>query len=92
MVAPAEVFPPGEFIRDELKSRGITERGFQVLLFSLGCTDVQVCACELAAYADDKGTILDADTAGCLAKAFGTSPELWMNLDRAWRGANTETV
>ena len=83
---PAEVFPPGEFIRDEIKARGLTERGFQVLLFSVGCSDVQVMACELTAYVDDKGLILDPDTAACLAKAFGGDAQSWVNLDRAWRG------
>lgn len=83
---PAETFPPGEYIRDEIKARGLTERGFQVLLFSVGCTPIQVVACEFATYVDDKGLIMDAETAGCLAKAFGVSPELFINLDRAWRG------
>lgn len=84
---PAEVFPPGEFIRDEIKARGLTERGFEVLLFSVGCSDVQVVACQLAAYVDDKDLILDADTAACLAKAFGDGDaQYWINLDRAWRG------
>lgn len=83
---PAEVFPPGEFIRDEIEARGLTERGFEVLLFSVGCTPAQVVACQLAAYVDDKELILDADTAACLAKAFGGDAQTWINLDRAWRG------
>lgn len=83
---PAEVFPPGEFIRDEIAARGLTERGFQVMLFAVGCTPTQVFACELAAYVDDKDLILDTDTAVCLAKAFGTDAQYWINLDRAWRG------
>lgn len=82
---PTEVFPPGEFIRDEIEARGLTERGFQVLLFSVGCTPTQVMACELAAYVDDKDLILDPDTAACLAKAFGGDAQTWINLDRAWR-------
>lgn len=81
----AETFPPGEFIRQEIQAMGLTERGFQVLLFSVGCNDVQVFACELAAYADDKCLVLDADTAACLSKAIGGSPEYWMNIDKAWR-------
>ena len=83
---PAEVFPPGEFIRDEIEARGLTERGFEVLLFSVGCTPAQVVACQLAAYVDDKELILDADTAACLAKAFGGDAQYWINLDCAWRG------
>jgi HTH-type transcriptional regulator/antitoxin HigA len=85
MCVPAEVFPPGEFIRDELEARGITERGFQVLLFSVGCTPVQVFACELAAYVDDKDLILDRDTAECLGKAFDVDADYFINLDRMWR-------
>lgn len=85
MRIPAEVFPPGEFIRDEIKARGLTERGFQVLLLAAGCTPAQVCACELAAYVDDKHLIMDADTAGCLAKAFGGDPEYFIKIDRQWR-------
>jgi plasmid maintenance system antidote protein VapI len=83
--APAEVFSPSVFIQEEIKARGLTERGFQVFLFAAGLSDVQVCACELAAYVDDKNLILDADTASCLAKAFGTSADYWINLDRAYR-------
>lgn len=82
---PAECFSPGEFIRDEIKARGLTERGFEVLLMVKGCTDVQVFACQLAAYNDDPDLILDADTADGLSKALGASPEYWMNLDKAWR-------
>lgn len=87
---PAETFPPGEYIRDEIEARGLTERGFQLLLFSVGCTPVQVVACEFAAYVDDKSLIMDADTAACLGKAFDVSPQLFTNLDRAWRGKTND--
>lgn len=93
MREPAEVFPPGEFIRDEIAARGLTERGFQVLLFSVGCTPEQVFACELAAYVDDKGLIMDEDTAACLGRAFDCDADYWVNLDRAWRSKSSpETV
>jgi plasmid maintenance system antidote protein VapI len=82
----AEVSPPGEFIRDELEDRGITERGFQVLLFSVGCTPVQVLACEFAAYVDDKTLILDRDMAECLGRALDVDADYFINLDRMWRG------
>ncbi len=85
---PAETFSPGEYIREEIKARGLTERGFEVLLFSKGCTPTQVLACQFAAYLDDKNLVLDADTADCLGKAFDVSPELFTNLDRAWRVKN----
>lgn len=82
---PAETFPPGEFIREEIAARGLTERGFQVFLFAAGCTPAQVFACELAAYVDDKSLILDSDTAACLGRAFEVNPDYFINLDRAWR-------
>lgn len=84
---PAETFPLGEFIRGEIAARGLTDRGFQVLLFSVGCTVEQVVACELAAYVDDKNLILDPDTACCLARAFGGDADYFIKLDRAWREA-----
>lgn len=83
---PAETFPPGEYIRDEIKARGLTERGFELLLFSAGCTPTEVLACQMAAYVDDKNLILDERTARCLGLAFGVSPQLFTNLDRRWRG------
>lgn len=83
---PAEVFPPSEFLRDEMQARGMTgEEDLEQFLFSAGCTPVEVFACLLVLH-DDKDLVLDAHTAGSLSKAFGTSPEYWMNLDRAWRG------
>ena len=82
---PAETFPIGEFIREEIKARGLTERGYQVFLFSAGLSDIQVCACEFAAYIDDPCLLLDADTAFCLAAAFGTAPDFFVNLDKTWR-------
>ena len=87
MRVPAETFPPGDFIREELDARGLTERGFEALLTSVGCTPAQVLACQMAAYVDDKNLILDADTAACLGRVFDVSPDYWVNLDRAWRGA-----
>ncbi len=86
MRVPAEVFPPGEFIRDELEARGITARGFQALLFFVGCTPAQAVACELAAYVDDKNLILDRGTAECLGKVFDVDADYFINLDRMWRG------
>ncbi len=86
MRVPAEVFPPGEFIRDELNARGITKHGFLALLAAAGCSAAQILACELAAYVDDKNLILDRSTAECLGKVFDVDADYFINLDRMWRG------
>lgn len=73
---PAEVFAPGEFIREELEARGWS----QVDLASI-----------LGRATRDVSEIITAkrsitpDTAKQLSEAFGTSPELWMNLESAYR-------
>lgn len=85
---PAEAFPLGQFIREEIAARGLTKRGFEVLLFSAGCTTEEVLACQIAAYVDDPCLILDETTANCLGRAFEVSPDFFMNLYRRWREWN----
>lgn len=87
-LTPAETFPPGEFIRDEIRARGLTERGFELFCFSKGLEPIEVVACQFAAYVDDKNLILDQKTADCLGKVFDVSPGYFINLDRAWRGVS----
>ena len=87
MSRPAEVFPPGKFIQDELDARGWTVRD---LAEQMGGEEVEeiglnMLTVELLIGAPDKGMTLDADTAIGLACAFGTSPEFWTNIDQAWR-------
>ena len=83
MRQPAEVFSPGEYIQDELDARGWTtadlaERmGDRVAINQL--------AVEMLITVKDKGCMVGEPTAKALARAFGTSPEYWLNLDRAWR-------
>jgi HTH-type transcriptional regulator/antitoxin HigA len=80
---PAETFPPGEFIREEMLARGWLDEDVYA---KLGYDDVRCFAFDLAAYADDKSLILDEKTAADLSLVFGTSKEFWINIDRAWRG------
>lgn len=87
MRTAAEVFPPGEFIRDEMEARGwslddVHER--------LGNDPVRCCSFDLAAYVDDKKLILDQRTADDLAELFGSSSLCWIRLDRMWRGEPTD--
>lgn len=87
MRTPAETFPPGEFIKEELSARDWTTRDLAERMGGDNINHNQ-CVAQLLIYAPNKEIILDGDTAAGLAKAFGTSVEYWENLDRAWRGAN----
>lgn len=83
MRQPAEVFPPGAFIRDEMAERGWSDADAHA---RLGNDPVRCCAFDLAAYADDKELIMDTSTAADLAFLFGGTAVYWLNVDRAWRG------
>ncbi|PDT69232.1 addiction module antidote protein, HigA family [Bradyrhizobium ottawaense] len=74
--APAEVFPPGEFLADELEARGWTQTEFAEII---GRPQKLV------------NDIINAkrgitpETAADFAAAFGTSAQFWMNLETAWQ-------
>jgi HTH-type transcriptional regulator / antitoxin HigA len=74
---PAEVFPPGEFIRDELEARGWTQGDLaQIMGRPLQMVNELVSAKKQ----------ITPDTALGLAKAFGDDDALyWMNLENVYR-------
>lgn len=74
---PAEVFPPGEFVRDELEARGWTQGDLaQIMGRPLQFVN------ELVAGKKQ----ITPETALGLAKAFGDDDALyWMNLDNVYR-------
>jgi HTH-type transcriptional regulator/antitoxin HigA len=71
---PAEVFPPGEFIREELECRGWTQADLAAIIGR----PVQT----VSLIVNGKKAITP-DTAHELAAALGTTAELWMNLQVA---------
>jgi len=73
---PAEVFPPSEYLREELEARGWTEVEFAQILDR----PVQL----VSAILNDKKEITP-DTAVELSHALGTSAELWLNLQATYR-------
>jgi HTH-type transcriptional regulator / antitoxin HigA len=68
---PAEVFPPGEYLRDEWEERGWTQSDLaKVIGRPLQAVNEII-----------KGKKrITAETAKAIALALGTSPELWLNM------------
>ena len=82
-ITVAEVFSPGEHLREELEARGWTQEEFAEII---GRSYKQVN--ELLGA---KAT-LTAPMAAVIAAALGTSPELWLNLENAYRLSLAEPV
>jgi HTH-type transcriptional regulator / antitoxin HigA len=72
---PAEVFPPGDYLRDELEARGWTQRQFAKIIGRPLQTVNGIINGKVA---------VTATTAKEIAEAFGTSAELWMNLQGSY--------
>jgi len=85
---PAEVFPPGDFIREELEERGWTQSDLaKIMERPLPAINMII--------AGKKS--VTPETAIGLAGAFGTSPAFWLNLETAYQLSkvsvlNQETV
>jgi HTH-type transcriptional regulator/antitoxin HigA len=78
---PAEVFHPGEYLRDELTERGWTQTEFaEIIERPLPMVNEIV---------NGKRGITP-ETAKEFAAALGTSPELWLSLDAAYHLWKTE--
>lgn len=73
---PAEVFPPGEFLREELEAR---EWSQQELADILGRPP------RLISELISGKRAITPETARGLAEAFGTSAEYWMNLESQYQ-------
>jgi HTH-type transcriptional regulator / antitoxin HigA len=79
----AEVFPPGEFIKDELEARGWTQLDLAEIL---GRDPVQI-----SLIVNGKQAITP-ETATQLGDAFGTGAQFWLNLESAYQLSQVEPV
>ncbi len=73
---PAEVFPPGEFLKDELDARGWTQVEFAEIIGK----DTRL----IHEVINGKRSVTP-ETAIIFADALGTTPELWMNLESQYQ-------
>lgn len=73
---PAEVFPPGEYLRDELQERGWTVTEFAEIIGR----PIQAVSEILNAKKD-----ITPETAVSFSAALGTTAELWLNLQTAYK-------
>ncbi len=72
----AEIFPPGEFIADELTARGWSQVELAEILGRPPRLISELLAGKRA---------ITPETAKGLGAAFGTGPEFWMNLERDYQ-------
>jgi HTH-type transcriptional regulator / antitoxin HigA len=79
---PAEVFPPGEYLKDELEARNWTQAEFAEILGKDTRLVYEVVNGKRA---------ITPETAIVLAAALGTSPELWMNLESQYQLSKVRT-
>lgn len=72
----AEVFPPGEFIKEELEERGWTQVDFAAVLGRPLQAVNEILNGKRA---------ITPETARAIGDALGTGPELWLNLESAYQ-------
>lgn len=77
---PAEVFPPGEFLREELEARGWTQADLASILGRSQRLVNEVVTGKRS---------ITPETAKGLSEAFETTPELWLNLQNSWELSKT---
>ena len=73
---PAEVFPPGYFIREELEARGWTQSQFARILGR---------PTQMVNEIINGKKSITAQSAKEIAAAFGTDAELWLNLESTYQ-------
>ena len=80
---PAEAFPPSEYLHDELEERGWTVADLAEAMGQPVHTVAEML---------DNETAMTAETALALSEALGTTPEVWLNLQAAYRRYRQGTI
>ena len=76
MSTPAEIFPPGEFLKEELEARNWSQTEFAEIIGRPVRLINEIIAAKKA---------ITPQTATQLAASLGTSAELWMNLETQYQ-------
>lgn len=79
-IEPVELLPPGAFVEDELEARGWSQQDLAVILKR---------PARLVSELVNGKRAVTVETARGLAKAFSTSIELWLNLQRDFEVARS---
>jgi HTH-type transcriptional regulator / antitoxin HigA len=79
---PAEIFPPGEFLREELEAREWSQQELADILDRPPRLISELIAGKRA---------ITPETAKGLADAFGTSPDYWLNLESQYQLSKVKT-
>ena len=79
---PAEVFPPGEFLREELEARDWSQQELAEIMGRPPRLISELISGKRA---------VTPETAKGLAEAFGTSPDYWMSLESQYQLSKVKT-
>jgi HTH-type transcriptional regulator / antitoxin HigA len=85
MIVPAETFPPGEFLADELIARQWTT--IDLARRMGGDVGLNKFIVDMLILAPAKGMLIGRETAEQLGQALGTPADFWLNLDAAWQAS-----
>lgn len=80
---PAEVFPPGEFLKEELEARGWTQTEFAEIIDKDTRLVSEVISGKRA---------VTPETAIAFGEALGTGPEIWLNLESQYQLSKVRNV
>lgn len=83
--APAEAFHPSEFIAEELEARGWSQDYLAVRMGGDPAINLLTLDMYRIVGPKDPRMRLGEATAAALGQAFGVSPQLFLNLEDAWR-------
>ena len=72
---PAEVFPPGEYLRDELAERGWTDAHF---------AEIAGLSPQAVSEILSGDREITEETALAFSRSLGTTPDLWLNLQKRY--------